>query len=112
MHCRYCSHCRFGPRPCCILVRSPALTWRDVQHLVASSSEYAPLADNPGWRQNAAGFWVNTRFGFGLLNADELVRQAEGWTTVGAKAECTVNGLVMLVHHPMVMMLFFLSPYV
>lgn len=77
------------------LEANPSLTWRDVQHLVASSSEYAPLADNPGWRQNAAGFWVNTRFGFGLLNADELVRQAQGWTTVPDKAECTVNGLAI-----------------
>ncbi|KAJ1521904.1 hypothetical protein ONE63_002240 [Megalurothrips usitatus] len=76
------------------LEANPELTWRDVQHLVAASSEYAPLANNTGWRQNAAGFWVNTRFGFGLLNADELVRQAQGWTTVPEKAVCVVDGLV------------------
>ncbi|XP_052123023.1 neuroendocrine convertase 1-like [Frankliniella occidentalis] len=75
------------------LEANPALTWRDVQHLVASSSEYAPLADNPGWRQNAAGFWVNTRFGFGLLNADELVHQAQDWVTVPDKAVCVVDGI-------------------
>ncbi|KAK3925028.1 Neuroendocrine convertase 1, partial [Frankliniella fusca] len=75
------------------LEANPALTWRDVQHLVASSSEYAPLADNAGWRRNAAGFWVNTRFGFGLLNADELVRQAQRWVTVPEKAVCTVEGV-------------------
>lgn len=64
-----------------------------MQHLVAASSEYAPLADNPGWRRNAAGFWVNTRFGFGLLNADLLVRLAEEWPTVAAKSVCAVDAL-------------------
>lgn len=38
---------------------SPELTWRDMQHLVAWTSEYAPLADNHGWATNGAGFKVN-----------------------------------------------------
>lgn len=51
---------------------SPDLNWRDLQHLVAWTSEYAPLMDNPGWKLNGAGYWVNSRFGFGLLNAAAL----------------------------------------
>lgn len=31
---------------------SPNLTWRDVQHLIVWTSEYAPLSDNPGWQIN------------------------------------------------------------
>jgi len=64
-----------------------------MQHLVAVSAEATPLADNPGWRQNAAGFWANTRFGFGLLNADRLVRAAEKWPPVPPKAECGCDAL-------------------
>lgn len=48
-----------------------------MQHLVAWTSEYAPLFNNPGWKLNGAGFWVNSRFGFGLLNAAALVNAAD-----------------------------------
>lgn len=65
-----------------IFVFSPRLTWRDVQHLIVWTSELAPLIDNPGWQQNAAGLWFNTRFGFGLMNAYGLVKMAANWTTV------------------------------
>lgn len=41
---------------------SPELSWRDMQHLVAWTSEYAPLAENHGWATNNAGFKV--RFSF------------------------------------------------
>lgn len=60
-----------------MIVDSPELTWRDVQHLVAWTSEYAPLQDNPGWKMNAAGYWVNSRFGFGLLNAAAMANSAD-----------------------------------
>ncbi|KAK7866825.1 hypothetical protein R5R35_005255 [Gryllus longicercus] len=69
---------------------NPELTWRDVQHLVVWTSEYAPLSDNEGWRRTAAGFWVNTRFGFGLMNAAALVAHAANWTTVPPAALCLV----------------------
>ena len=51
------------------MVSSPDLAWRDVQHLVAWTSECQPLCDNPGWSRNAVGFSVNNGFGFGLLSA-------------------------------------------
>ena len=35
------------------------------------ASQFAPLADNHGWRRNGAGLWVNSRFGFGLLDASK-----------------------------------------
>ena len=56
------------------------LTWRDVQHLVAWTSEPAPLSNNPGWKMNAAGYWVNKRFGFGLLNAAGLADAADPYS--------------------------------
>lgn len=75
------------------LLHSKDLTWRDVQHLVAWTSEYAPLLANPGWKVNAAGYWINSRFGFGLLNAAALVNAADPklYKSVPQKAECIVS---------------------
>lgn len=72
---------------------SPNLTWRDMQHLVVWTSEYDPLANNPGWKKNGAGLMVNSRFGFGLLNAKALVDLADPrtWTSVPEKKECVVK---------------------
>ncbi|KAL0271690.1 UNVERIFIED_CONTAM: hypothetical protein PYX00_008705 [Menopon gallinae] len=69
---------------------NPRLTWRDMQHLVVWTSEYEPLKDNDGWLTNAAGLWVNTRFGFGLMNAFRLVKEAANWTNVPRKYVCSV----------------------
>ncbi|XP_006750923.1 neuroendocrine convertase 1-like, partial [Leptonychotes weddellii] len=71
----------------------PNLTWRDMQHLVVWTSEYDPLANNPGWKKNGAGLMVNSRFGFGLLNAKALVDLADPrtWTSVPEKKECMVK---------------------
>ncbi|XP_029036120.2 neuroendocrine convertase 1-like [Osmia bicornis bicornis] len=67
------------------------LTWRDVQHLIVWTSEYSPLRENPGWFRNSAGFWFNSRFGFGLMNAYTLVMASSNWTTVPGKIICKVD---------------------
>lgn len=61
-----------------------------MQHLIVWTSELAPVADNPGWIQNAAGLWTNTRFGFGLMNAFAFVATAANWTRVPEKFTCHV----------------------
>ncbi|XP_078620006.1 neuroendocrine convertase 1-like [Branchiostoma floridae x Branchiostoma japonicum] len=73
------------------LEANPDLTWRDVQHLIVWTSEYDPLSSNPGWFQNGAGLWVNSRFGFGLLNAEAMVDMAQTWKTVPEKNTCEVR---------------------
>uniref|UniRef100_A0A8C5KKV9 Neuroendocrine convertase 1 n=1 Tax=Jaculus jaculus TaxID=51337 RepID=A0A8C5KKV9_JACJA len=75
------------------LEANPNLTWRDTQHLVVWTSEYDPLASNPGWKKNGAGLMVNSRFGFGLLNAKALVDLADPrtWISVPEKKECVVK---------------------
>ncbi|XP_053557480.1 neuroendocrine convertase 1 [Bombina bombina] len=74
------------------LEMNPNLTWRDMQHLVVFTSEYDPLANNKGWKKNGAGLMVNSRFGFGLLNAKALVDLADPktWKEVPEKKECIV----------------------
>jgi proprotein convertase subtilisin/kexin type 1 len=74
-----------------MLEANPALTWRDVQHLIVWTSEMAPLRENDGWQTNAAGFRFNPRFGFGLMNAHALVKTSIDWPTVPEKSICTVN---------------------
>ncbi|XP_030326454.1 neuroendocrine convertase 1 isoform X2 [Strigops habroptila] len=75
------------------LEANPNLTWRDMQHLVVWTSEYDPLAGNPGWKKNGAGLMVNSRFGFGLLNANALVDLADPkrWKGVPEKRECIIK---------------------
>nr|CAH0100756.1 unnamed protein product [Daphnia galeata] len=70
------------------LEANPNLTWRDVQHLVTWTSEYRPLKDNIDWQENSAGFRVNPRFGFGLMNAAKYVQMAINWTSVPEKSIC------------------------
>lgn len=69
---------------------SPHLTWRDVQHLVAYTSDFTSLMDNKGWKRNAAGFMYNSRFGFGLIDAEHLVTAAIKWKTVPKKHACYI----------------------
>jgi proprotein convertase subtilisin/kexin type 1 len=57
---------------------------------VAWTSQYTPLKANPGWKTNGAGFKVNSRFGFGLLDADALVDAAQKWKNVPVKRICEV----------------------
>ncbi|KAJ8338748.1 hypothetical protein SKAU_G00355340 [Synaphobranchus kaupii] len=75
------------------LEQNPDLTWRDLQHVVVWTSEFDPLANNPGWKKNGAGLMVNSRFGFGLLNAKALVDLADPkvWKHVPEKKQCIVK---------------------
>ncbi|XP_076388736.1 neuroendocrine convertase 1 isoform X2 [Megachile rotundata] len=49
------------------------------------------VKENPGWFRNSAGFWFNSRFGFGLMNAYTLVTASSNWTTVPQKIICKVD---------------------
>ncbi|XP_058488774.1 neuroendocrine convertase 1 isoform X2 [Solea solea] len=75
------------------LEQNPDLTWRDLQHIVVWTSEFDPLANNPGWKRNGAGLMVNSRFGFGLLNAKALVDLADPatWKHVPEKKQCIIR---------------------
>lgn len=75
------------------LEMNPELTWRDLQHLIVWTSEFDPLSSNPGWKRNGAGLMVNSRFGFGLLNAKALVDLADPqtWKHVPEKKQCIVK---------------------
>jgi hypothetical protein len=61
--------------------------------VTAWTSEYSALKHNAGWRRNGAGYWVNSAFGFGLLNAARMINEADPnhWKHVPEKYICYVQ---------------------
>ncbi|XP_073507267.1 proprotein convertase subtilisin/kexin type 4-like [Phyllobates terribilis] len=72
------------------LQANPALTWRDVQHIVVRASSPANLkADD--WEINGVGRNVSHLFGYGLLNAGKLMDLALKWETTRPQRMCLVK---------------------
>ncbi|KAG7476278.1 hypothetical protein MATL_G00081180 [Megalops atlanticus] len=66
------------------------LTWRDIQHLIVRTAQRAHLIA-PDWQTNGGGYHVSHLYGFGLMDAEAMVKQAEGWTPVPAQHVCVEN---------------------
>jgi proprotein convertase subtilisin/kexin type 1 len=75
------------------LEANPKLTWRDIQHLVVWTSQPEPLKNNVGWKSNKIGLEFNQRFGFGLMDAHQMVVVGKNWTNVPAQKICRVKSL-------------------
>ncbi|KFQ97009.1 Proprotein convertase subtilisin/kexin type 5, partial [Nipponia nippon] len=69
---------------------SPFLTWRDIQHIIVRTSRTGHLNAND-WKTNAAGYKVSHLYGFGLMDAEAMVIEAEKWTTVPPQHVCVEN---------------------
>ncbi len=68
---------------------SPALTWRDVQHVIVQTARIPSAAnDDNNWTLNGAGLHVNPRFGFGAMDCGRMVEVAQNWSTVGEHHVC------------------------
>ncbi len=79
-----------------ILEANPALTWRDVKHILASTARQIDAARapvivvltgnggayvaEPGWTTNFAGFKFHNWYGFGMVNASAAVNMARTYT--------------------------------
>ncbi len=64
-----------------MLQANPALTWRDVRHILVETS----TKNKPGdvsWFDNAAGKHYSHKFGFGRVDATAAVTAAATWTNV------------------------------
>nr|DBA28043.1 TPA: hypothetical protein GDO54_008459 [Pyxicephalus adspersus] len=72
------------------LEANPFLTWRDVQHIIVRTSRPRHL-NAPDWKTNAAGHKVSHLYGFGLMDAEAMVIEAEKWTPVPAQHICVEN---------------------
>lgn len=67
------------------------LTWRDVQHLIAHTSNSDVLSSDADWMINAAGLRVSSYFGFGLLDAAAMVNYSRSWHTVPEQIKCRIT---------------------
>ncbi|KAM9307095.1 proprotein convertase subtilisin/kexin type 5 [Pholidichthys leucotaenia] len=83
------------------LEANPSLTWRDVQHIIVRTSRAHRLIA-PDWRVNGAGFKVSHLYGFGLLDAESMVKEAERWRRVPPQRECAEEAAIQLsrIIHP------------
>lgn len=69
------------------LQANPSLTWRDMQHIVVRTAR--PLFLRAGdWQVNGVGRNVSHSFGYGLMDAQAMVRTAETWMTVPEQHRC------------------------
>ncbi|KAL3848249.1 hypothetical protein ACJMK2_019118, partial [Sinanodonta woodiana] len=75
------------------LQANPNLTWRDVQHLIVKTAKYQNLteATEYGFTLNGAGNYVGQMFGFGLMDAEAMVKYAKTWETVPQQEIYTSN---------------------
>lgn len=76
-----------------ILSANPSLTWRDIRHILASTSTMndpeneaisykigeTDFVAHQGWIENAAGFNFNNLYGFGRVNAGDAVAMAKSY---------------------------------
>lgn len=67
-----------------VLAANPALTWRDVQHVLVETARVND-AGNSLWETNGAGVKINYNYGFGAVDASAAVATALNWSLVGAE---------------------------
>ncbi|KAM8960449.1 proprotein convertase subtilisin/kexin type 4 [Pelodytes ibericus] len=72
------------------LEANPALTWRDLQHIVMRASSPANLSAED-WTVNGVGRKVSHHYGYGLLNAGRLVDLAQKWETTRPQRKCVIE---------------------
>ncbi|XP_023217479.1 neuroendocrine convertase 1-like [Centruroides sculpturatus] len=77
-----------------VLEANPYLTWRDIHHIIVWTTDVMPLLENKGWKMNSIGLMYNSQFGFGLLNAEAMVKTAVKWEYLPQKTTCDVNAEV------------------
>jgi kexin len=63
-----------------MLEANPLLTWRDVQGILASTSQFVADPKDITATLNGAGVWHSNLYGFGIIDANAAVSAAENWT--------------------------------
>ncbi|NP_001191402.1 furin-like prohormone convertase precursor [Aplysia californica] len=73
-----------------VLEANRDLTWRDVQYITLMTSRSDPIEDGQ-WIVNGVGRKVSLRYGYGLMDATEMVKLAKVWRQVPEKHECLIT---------------------
>ncbi|KAL7674677.1 hypothetical protein ACOME3_000953 [Neoechinorhynchus agilis] len=85
------------------LEANPDLTWRDVQHLTVLTAKRNHLFDplkRHLWQLNGAGLEFNHLFGYGVLDAGDMVKLALKWVPLPPRRFCRAG----IISKPTVMM--------
>jgi subtilisin-like proprotein convertase family protein len=61
-----------------VLQANPDLSWRDVRRILAITARQNDISDRD-WTTNGAGYQVNHKYGFGILDAKAAVDAAKSW---------------------------------
>jgi len=69
-----------------ILQANPDLSWRDVQGVLATTSQMVDV-DDPSWTTNAAGISHSYLYGFGIIDAAAAVAAAQSWKIYSPEAQ-------------------------
>jgi len=78
------------------LEANPQLSWRDIQHLTVLTSKRNHLYDPKGqhnWTINGAGLEFNHLFGYGVLDAGDIVDLAVDWKSAPDRFHCTAGSI-------------------
>jgi hypothetical protein len=79
-----------------MLEANPRLTWRDVQGVLAQTSQVVSR-DDPSWVTNAAGYSHSYKYGFGIVHAGRAVRTAREWVSWGNESVLSAfSGVIIL----------------
>ena len=70
-------------------VFSPWCTWRDVQHITVHAARIPSI--DITWTLNGAGFHVNSKFGFGVMDCSRMVEICQSWKTVPEQHVCETD---------------------
>jgi len=73
-----------------VLQANPDLSWRDVQGILALTSQQR-YPDDESWIINSAGFHHSNKFGFGIMDAAAAVEAARSWTIFGPEKQIIVT---------------------
>jgi len=82
-----------------ILEANPDLTWRDVQGVLAATSQKME-PDHVSWVTNAAGFHHSYRYGFGVVDAEAAVKRAQEWELWGPELQIMADSGMVNVSIP------------
>ncbi len=75
-----------------LLQSNPYLSWRDVRLILAKSAKKNDPLDID-WTYNSAGFHINHKYGFGLLNIQNAIQMAQFWNPVGSYKKCSIKNI-------------------
>ncbi len=72
-----------------MLQANPFLTWRDVKYILAKTARKNDPTDSD-WTFNAAGYPINHKYGFGILDVKKAVDTAKSWSNLGNYKKCSI----------------------